>query len=82
MIKELKIDLDKCVHCGQCKYVCFVNVIEWDEEKKIPYPKYKQDCQACCICEAACPQDAITVIPDFTNKYYPRYISTMGRVEK
>lgn len=80
MIKELKIDTEKCNHCKACTYVCFTNVIGWDEENRIPYAKYAVDCQVCCICEAACPQKAITVIPDWDNKYYPSYISTMRGV--
>lgn len=77
MLKELKVDMTKCVHCKVCLDVCFKNVIEWDEEKKIPFGKYPLDCQICCICEAACPQKAIEVIPDWDAKYYPRYVSTL-----
>lgn len=79
MLKELKVDMDKCVHCKICVDVCFVNVIGWDGEKEIPYGRYPLDCQVCCICEAACPQKAITVIPNWDNKYYPSYISTQWR---
>ena len=43
MLKELKVDMSKCVHCKQCLDVCFKNVIEWDEEKQIPYGKYPLD---------------------------------------
>ncbi len=78
MLKELRVDPDKCTHCKTCAYVCFTNVIEWDEEGEIPYAKYPLDCQVCCICEAACPEGALTVIPDWSKKYFPRYISTMG----
>lgn len=78
MLKELKIDLNLCVHCGICKDVCFTDVIRWDEEKRIPVGIYKEDCQLCCICEAACPKQAITVVPDWSLKYYPAYISKGG----
>lgn len=78
MLNELRINMEACNHCGTCADVCFTNVIGWDEEKKIPYGKYPLDCQICCICEAVCPQKAITVVPDWNKKYYPKTISTQG----
>ena len=81
MLKELKVDTGKCVHCRTCLDVCFKNVIEWDEERGIPYGKYPLDCQICCICESACPAGAIEVIPDWNQKYYPRYVSGLGEVK-
>lgn len=80
MLKELKVDQTKCTHCKTCLDVCFKNVIEWDEEKRIPYGKYPLDCQICCICERTCPAGAIEVIPDWDAKYYPRYVSTLREV--
>ena len=79
MLKELKINPETCIHCGICRDVCFTDVIRWDEDKKIPYGKYPQDCQLCCICEAACPKHAIEVIPDWKKKYYPDCLSAGGR---
>jgi NAD-dependent dihydropyrimidine dehydrogenase PreA subunit len=76
VLKELKIDMDACNHCKTCADVCYVDVIGWDETKRIPYAKYPLDCKVCCICEAACPQHAITVIPAWENKYYPKTLST------
>lgn len=75
MIHELKVDLEQCVHCKQCLEVCYTNVIGWNEELGIPYAQYPLDCQLCCVCEDACPQKAITVIPDWSLKYYPAYLS-------
>ena len=48
-----------------------------DFENQKPYAKYPLDCQVCCICEAACPEKALEVVPDWSKKYYPSYISTM-----
>ena len=76
MLKELKVDAGKCVGCKKCLDVCFENVIERDEERGLPYGRYPLDCQICCICETACPAKAITVIPDWSMKYYPKYLST------
>jgi NAD-dependent dihydropyrimidine dehydrogenase PreA subunit len=77
MIKELQVDTEKCTKCKLCVDVCFENVIEWEENESKPYAKYPMDCQACCICETACPVKAITVIPDWSKKYYPKYVSTL-----
>jgi NAD-dependent dihydropyrimidine dehydrogenase PreA subunit len=76
MLKELKIDIEACSHCKSCTDVCYVDVIRWDEGKRIPYAAYPLDCTVCCICEAACPKHAITVVPAWENKYYPKSIST------
>jgi NAD-dependent dihydropyrimidine dehydrogenase PreA subunit len=77
MIKELKVDKVKCTKCKLCLDVCFENVIEWDGRLDMPIAKYPLDCQVCCICETACPSKAITVIPDWSAKYYPKYVSTL-----
>ncbi len=77
MLKELKVNEEACTQCKTCTEVCFTNVIEWDEENQKPYAKYPLDCQVCCICEAACPEKALEVVPDWSKKYYPSYLSTM-----
>jgi NAD-dependent dihydropyrimidine dehydrogenase PreA subunit len=76
MLKELQVNAEKCTKCKYCLDVCFENVIEWDDVTNKPYGKYPLDCQVCCICETACPSKAITVIPDWSAKYYPKYVST------
>ena len=78
MIRELRVDPSKCTHCRQCLDVCYTNVIGWDEAKGQPYAQFPLDCQLCCICEDACPGKAITVIPDWSLKYYPDYLSKGG----
>ena len=77
MIGELLIDKDKCTKCKTCIDVCFENVIEWHDLEDSPVAKYPLDCQVCCICETICPAKALTVIPDWSAKYYPKYISTL-----
>lgn len=78
MLGELKVDQSKCTKCRICLDVCFENVIEWDEEDQKPFGRYPLDCQVCCICETACPSKAITLIPDWRKKYYPKPISAQG----
>ena len=75
MIRELNVDQQKCIRCRQCLDFCYTNVIGWDETKKLPFAQYPLDCQLCCVCEDACPAHAITVIPDWSRKYYPAYLS-------
>lgn len=81
MLKKLQVNENFCVHCGVCKDVCFTDVIRWDKQQKIPVAVYKEDCQLCCICEAACPSHAITVIPDWNLKYYPPFLSKGGNTK-
>ena len=76
MNQELKVNTNICTKCKKCLDVCFENVIEWDDSEDKPIAKYPIDCQVCCICETACPTKAITVIPDWSLKYYPKYVST------
>ncbi|MCF0233109.1 MAG: ferredoxin family protein [Enterococcus sp.] len=75
MIKELKVDKVKCTQCRQCLQVCYTNVIDWDETAGGPVARYPLDCQLCCVCEDACPANAITVVPDWSLKYYAPYLS-------
>ena len=81
MIRELKVDRQICIRCRQCLDVCYTNVIGWDEKQDIPFAQYPLDCQVCCVCEDACPVHAITVIPDWSQKYYPDYLSERGAAE-
>ena len=62
-VREIQIDLDTCKSCKNCMNACFVDVIRWNEEDKKPVVAYPEDCVWCLACEAACPVDAIEVIP-------------------
>ena len=75
MIKELKVNADLCIHCRQCLDFCYTNVIGWDKQLEKPFAEYPLDCQLCCVCEDACPVKAITVVPDWSLKYYPAFLS-------
>ncbi len=71
----IKIDKERCTGCQMCVADCFVDVIRWDDAKRIPFAAYPEDCQVCCICEKVCPTGAIEIIPDWGTKYYPRILA-------
>jgi NAD-dependent dihydropyrimidine dehydrogenase PreA subunit len=62
-VREIQIDLDTCKGCKNCVNACFVDVFRWNEEDKKPVVAYPEDCVWCLACEAACPVDALEVIP-------------------
>jgi NAD-dependent dihydropyrimidine dehydrogenase PreA subunit len=75
MAHIVKFDLKLCNACKTCVDTCFVDVIGWDEVKNIPTARHLEDCQVCGVCEENCPTNAITVIPDWSSKYFPRILA-------
>ena len=65
MIKEIKVDSDKCTGCRMCTHVCLNNVIEWDDMKNGPVARYPEDCVLCLICAMYCPAQAMELVPDY-----------------
>lgn len=57
-----KIDLEKCVSCGNCAKVCPEGVIEMLKNPKHEKNKPKVDfdfCKGCGVCASECPVKAI-----------------------
>ena len=75
----IKANSDQCSGCKTCMDVCFVNAIGWDEKKELPVLAYPADCQVCAVCERACPEGAIEIVPDWESRYCPPYLSTERR---
>jgi len=74
---KIEYDESKCVGCGLCYKVCFVDVIRWDEEKKRPVFRYVEDCEHCFCCQSICAKQAIRVLPDHESEHllqhFPEY---------
>lgn len=64
-MNKVIVDKEKCIGCKTCYKACFIDVIRWDEEKKLPVIVYPEDCVNCMYCQASCPTDAITIEIDF-----------------
>ena len=55
-----------CIGCGTCVRTCPTDVIRPDPVTKKAVIKYPADCQVCYLCQAYCPVDAITILPEKT----------------
>ena len=69
---NLKIDYDKCIHCGLCSKDCIAAVISIDENKN-PQVVAPQRCIGCQHCLAVCPVGAISFCgksPENSDKIY------------
>jgi NAD-dependent dihydropyrimidine dehydrogenase PreA subunit len=57
---NIVVDRNKCKGHAECIAVCPQEVYELDEENKA-VPVNMQDCEECCSCVEACPEQAIWV---------------------
>ena len=59
---NLKIDSEKCVHCGHCIKDCMVGALEFDENKIPRVAKGGENrCMKCQHCLAICPTGALSI---------------------
>lgn len=76
-IPGIKIEItDKCIGCGKCKDVCFVDTIRIKDGKSI----IGDECRVCGRCADICPNDAIKIKiedPAFINKTIERINSSV-----
>lgn len=63
MDQFLRIDLDKCTHCGLCVSDCLVKAIKFDRKDKIPVASADGEkiCIDCQHCLAICPTGALSI---------------------
>lgn len=60
-----------CNGCQTCYKSCFVDVIRWDRDKRLPVIAYPQECVHCNYCQLNCKQRAIKVVPDYAGYMFP-----------
>ena len=60
----MKVDPEKCTHCGLCLVNCPFRAWEMDENE-VPRMKEVYQCMSCCNCMVACPVDAISIVDTY-----------------
>ena len=66
-LKELQINREWCKGCGICVAFCPKQVLEMDHFDKAVVVR-KEDCIACQLCELRCPDLAITMLKEGSDK--------------
>ena len=79
MAHRLTVDDDACTACRTCVDACFVNAIGWDDGADRPVLAYPADCQVCCVCERACPDAALEIVPDWAARRPRPYLSAAAQ---
>lgn len=60
----MKVDPEKCTHCGLCLVNCPFRAWEMDENE-VPRMKEVYQCMSCCNCMVACPVNAISIVDTY-----------------
>jgi NAD-dependent dihydropyrimidine dehydrogenase PreA subunit len=68
-MNRIEIDFERCDGCKTCYKACFVDVLRWDEVKKLPIVAYPEDCVQCNLCELYCPKQVVRVIVDWDKPF-------------
>ena len=58
-----QINDDKCTGCGVCADLGHCEVIEFDQEEKLPKIVHPEKCYYCGYCYFRCPAGAIDMVP-------------------
>ncbi len=57
---QIRLDIDKCVHCGACTSVCFSGALDLNRDTwQLEFTPGK--CVACGLCSKACPLRLFTI---------------------
>lgn len=58
---KIKVNEEKCIHCGLCIRDCFIGCLGFDDNKVPSYlPGMDQNCAGCQHCMAVCPKGALS----------------------
>lgn len=58
--KSVKLDIEKCIHCGSCTAVCFALALTINkDDARLNFDTEK--CIVCELCTTACPLDLFTI---------------------
>jgi len=57
VLKSIRVDEDKCVHCGICTSVCSSRALFLGEDARLNFEQNR--CVGCNLCIKACPSRAI-----------------------
>lgn len=68
-MNTIKVDDNKCIGCKTCYKACWLDVIRWNDEMRLPVIAYPKDCVECNYCEISCPTEAIHVIIDYARPW-------------
>ncbi len=67
---DIKIDFRYCNGCGRCYDLCPMDVYGWNDVEVLPTVAYPAECWHCGTCELACPEEAITILTPFFQKFF------------
>jgi formate hydrogenlyase subunit 6/NADH:ubiquinone oxidoreductase subunit I len=79
----IKIDVDLCIRCNLCDWICPGDIIYKEENDKttLPVIAYPDECWYCGLCESTCPTKAITVIfPEVMLHNTSDVVALLGKV--
>jgi adenylylsulfate reductase subunit B len=79
----IHINIETCVRCNLCDWICPGDVIYKKEDDKdtLPIIAYPDECWYCGLCQSICPTNAITVIfPEQMLRNKTDVVRLLGRV--
>ncbi|MGN1406686.1 MAG: ferredoxin family protein [Erysipelotrichaceae bacterium] len=59
-----RVDVNKCIGCGNCFKVCPMDVFRINTEKRKSVIAYPENCQSCGQCYINCPTGSLTIVND------------------
>lgn len=76
--ERIVVDFDLCDGCGACIDSCPTDVLRADPAAAKVTIAYPDDCQACYLCQADCPQHCIVVSFSSANQRHKSIYDLLG----